>query len=195
MRWSQGAVSSTRLPIAVRLSIEPRGDAPLDRWPGFIDVWPRTISADAAQAISFVSMTGLDLSSPLSGAQFFTARLAFQIDVSDVQAALASGNPGFILVDTRSPEAWQQGRIPGARHIPRAELPTDLDPAVPVVTYCWGPGCNGATKAALALAERGFTVREMIGGIEYWIREGFAVNTESGPVTPTPDPLTVVCGC
>ncbi|WP_203992450.1 rhodanese-like domain-containing protein [Sphaerisporangium rufum] len=140
-------------------------------------------------------MTGLDLSSPLSGAQFFTARLAFQIDVSDVQAALASGNPGFILVDTRSPEAWQQGRIPGARHIPRAELPTDLDPAVPVVTYCWGPGCNGATKAALALAERGFTVREMIGGIEYWIREGFAVNTESGPVTPTPDPLTVVCGC
>ena len=50
-----------------------------------------------------------------------------------------------------------------------------VDPAVPVVTYCWGPGCNGATKAALALSQLGYRVREMIGGIEYWIREGHPV--------------------
>ena len=126
---------------------------------------------------------------------FFAARLAFQTDVADVHAALTTGSPGFVLVDTRSPAAWATGRIPGARHLPTATLPGDLDPAVPVVTYCWGPGCNGATRAALALAEAGFAVREMLGGIEYWTREGLPVETDAGVVTAEPDPLTVPCGC
>ena len=46
-----------------------------------------------------------------------------------------------------------------------------------LVTYCWGPGCNGATKAALELARLGRPVREMIGGYEYWQREGHPVIT------------------
>jgi hypothetical protein len=35
-----------------------------------------------------------------------------------------------------------------------------------VVTYCWGPGCNGngVTRAALVLARPGHPVRAMIGG-------------------------------
>jgi rhodanese-related sulfurtransferase len=132
-----------------------------------------------------------------NAAAFFAARLAFQTDVSDVQAALATGRPGFVLVDSRSTESWDQGHIPGAVHLPTADLATaDLDPDQPVVTYCWGPGCNGATRAALVLAERGFAVKEMIGGIEYWIREGFPVRTKEGDVGKHPDPLTAPsCGC
>jgi rhodanese-related sulfurtransferase len=123
---------------------------------------------------------------------FFEMRLEFQTDVSDVQKALSSGEPGFVLVDTRSAEAWRQGRIPGAIRLEGA----DLDPTVPVVTYCWGPGCNGATKAAAELSRRGFRVREMIGGIEYWIREGFPVRTDAGDELGKPDPLTALdCGC
>jgi rhodanese-related sulfurtransferase len=125
---------------------------------------------------------------------WFEARLAFQTDVSDVQAALAGGEPGFTLVDTRDLAAWRQGHIPGAVHLPRAMIPVRgdrvLDRARPVVAYCWGPGCDGATKAALELARRGYAVREMIGGIEYWIREGFTVQTADGPVTRPADPLT-----
>ena len=68
-------------------------------------------------------------------------------------------------------------------------------PALPVVTYCWGPGCNGATRAALALARLGYPVREMLGGIEYWTREGFPVETDAGLTSAEPDPLTVPCGC
>jgi rhodanese-related sulfurtransferase len=132
-----------------------------------------------------------------NAADFFAARLAFQTDVSDVQAALATGQPGFVLVDSRSTQSWDQGHIPGAVHLPTAELATaELDPDRPVVTYCWGPGCNGATRAALVLAERGFQVKEMIGGIEYWIREGFPVRTKEGDVGQEPDPLTAPsCGC
>jgi rhodanese-related sulfurtransferase len=130
---------------------------------------------------------------------FFASRLAFQTDVADVHAAFASGDPGFVLVDSRSTGAWAQGRIPGAVHLPTAEIPerasTLLDPGLPVVTYCWGPGCNGATRAALALARLGYPVREMLGGIEYWTREGFAVETGAGLTHADPDPLTTPCGC
>ncbi|MHA6625416.1 rhodanese-like domain-containing protein [Pseudonocardia sichuanensis] len=130
---------------------------------------------------------------------FFTARLAFQTDVADVHAALADDSPGFVLVDSRSRAAWAQGRIPGAVHLPTAEIgqraPALLDPAVPVVTYCWGPGCNGATRAALALTRLGYAVREMLGGIEYWAREGLPVATDDGLARGEPDPLTVPCGC
>src|SRR4051812_25951111 len=106
--------------------------------------------------------------------RFFADRLTYQTDVSDVRAA----RPGeFVLVDARGQNAWDQGHIPGAVHLPHADIPARaadvLDPAVPVVTYCWGPGCNGATRAALALARAGYTVREMLGGVEYWVREGF----------------------
>jgi rhodanese-related sulfurtransferase len=141
---------------------------------------------------------------PAEAASFFAARLTFQTDVSDVHAALESGRPGFVLVDSRGKDAWAQGRIHGAVHMPTAEIAdraTSLfDPAVPVVTYCWGPGCNGSTRAALALAQLGFRVKEMIGGIEYWIREGFSVDTDDGPVRRDADPLTapagsVICDC
>jgi rhodanese-related sulfurtransferase len=129
---------------------------------------------------------------------FFTARLTFQADVSDVQAALASGSPGFVLLDSRSESAWRQGHIPGAVHLPTADIPARaaglLDPGVPVITHCWGPGCDGATRAALALAQLGYQVKEMIGGIEYWIREGFAIATPGGPEQRPADPLTAPVG-
>jgi rhodanese-related sulfurtransferase len=125
---------------------------------------------------------------------FFTAKLAFQTDVSDVHA----GREDITLVDTRDLVAWRQGHIPGAVHLPRRMIPMRaakiLNTDKTVVVYCWGPGCDGATKAALALAERGYPVKEMIGGIEYWIREGFPVETADGIVTREPDPLTAPAG-
>jgi rhodanese-related sulfurtransferase len=130
---------------------------------------------------------------------FFSGHLTFQTDVADVRAALDHADPGLVLVDSRGTPAWRQGRIPGAVHLPTAEIPVRasrlLDPAVPLVTYCWGPGCNGATRAALAFAQLGYRVREMLGGVEYWIREGFPIETDMGTATVAPDPLTAPCGC
>ena len=140
---------------------------------------------------------------PDVAAAHLAARLAFETDVSDVSAALQAGEPGFVLLDSRSAEAWAQGHVPGAVHLPGREIPeradAELDRAVPVVAYCWGPGCNGATRAALALAQRGFAVREMLGGFEYWAREGLPVETADGVTRSPADPLTatagVTCGC
>ncbi|MFF4219591.1 rhodanese-like domain-containing protein [Streptomyces nondiastaticus] len=137
-------------------------------------------------------------------AAYFAARLAFHTDVADVHAALAAGAGDFVVVDSRSTEAWDQGHVPGAVHLPTAQIPRlarqFLDPAVPVVVHCWGPGCDGATRAALALARLGYRVKEMLGGIEYWIREGYAVETADGTRQLPPDPLTAPlgaddCGC
>ena len=142
---------------------------------------------------------------PAEAAAHFRAGLAFHTDVSDVAAALAAGgDPWFVLLDSRSTASWDQGHIPGAIPLPTALIPEQaerlLDKAVPVVTYCWGPGCNGAARAALALAELGYRVKEMLGGFEYWAREGFAYETWEGPARRTADPLTAPadtqdCGC
>ncbi|WP_336322441.1 rhodanese-like domain-containing protein [Streptomyces lavendofoliae] len=143
--------------------------------------------------------------SPASAAAYFAASLAFHADVSDVAAALtAGGEPGFVVLDSRSAASWDQGRVPGAVHLPTALVSERaeqlLDRSVPVVTYCWGPGCNGATRAALALAELGYQVKEMLGGFEYWVREGFPYETWEGLRTREADPLTAPvgtgdCGC
>ena len=142
---------------------------------------------------------------PAEAAAYFRAGLLFHADVSDVAAALAAdGDPGFVVLDSRSTESWDQGRIPGAVHLPTVLIPEQaeqlLDRSVPVVTYCWGPGCDGATRAALALAELGFQVKEMLGGFEYWAREGFAYETSEGAARRATDPLTAPvdaddCGC
>jgi rhodanese-related sulfurtransferase len=130
---------------------------------------------------------------------FFSARLTFQTDVADVHAALAARDPGFVLVDSRGGAGWRQGHLPGALHLPTAEIPARapalLERGTPVVTYCWGPGCNGATRAALAFARLGHPVREMLGGVEYWVREGLPLDTATGTVLAAPDPLTAPCGC
>jgi rhodanese-related sulfurtransferase len=108
------------------------------------------------------------------------------------------------VVDSRGAEAWDQGHIPGAVHLPTARIPQLaaqlLDPGRLVVVHCWGPGCDGATRAALALARLGYQVKEMLGGMEYWIREGLGYETADGPARRAPDPLTApvaadACGC
>ncbi|WP_426989222.1 rhodanese-like domain-containing protein [Pseudarthrobacter sp. Y6] len=113
---------------------------------------------------------------------YFGAKLRFEIDVMDVAENFPAG--GFVLVDTRRRASWDHGHIPGAVHLPTADIPSrapDLIPAgTDVVVYSWGPGCNGSTFAALAFAALGYRVREMIGGIEYWARNGHPVETASG---------------
>lgn len=115
----------------------------------------------------------------------FAGRLSFETDPSDVHAAVHAGDR-LVLIDTRGEVAWHQGRIPSAVHMPTATIAASAAASIPldmpVVVYCWGPGCNGATKAALQFARLGYSVREMIGGFEYWAREGLGTENDSGPI-------------
>jgi rhodanese-related sulfurtransferase len=131
----------------------------------------------------------------LSAAAFFAAKLAHETDPADLAAARAAGRAPLVL-DVRNHAAWEQGHLPQAQHVPLAQLAERIggfapDTETEVVVYCWGPGCNGSTRGALVLAELGYSnVKELIGGYEYWVREGFAVVGGAGRTRSAPDPLT-----
>jgi rhodanese-related sulfurtransferase len=133
----------------------------------------------------------------------FSSRLAFETDASDVHSAVEA-SAKFVLVDVRGQNSWDQGRAAGAIHMHHSEIatraPKEIPLDTPVVVYCWGPGCNGAHRGALNFATLGYQVKEMIGGFEYWAREGYPVVSETGPATREKDPLTVplnsiTCDC
>lgn len=125
---------------------------------------------------------------------YFTAKLAFETDPSDVYTAQKAGE-SFVLIDVRDDAAWAQGRIPGAIHMHYSEIaeraPVEIQKDIPVVVYCWSPGCNAGAKGAAAFAGLGYAVREMIGGYEYWVREGQPVENDEGPLPRTFDSLTM----
>ncbi len=56
-----------------------------------------------------------------------------------------------------------------------------LDPSKVYVVYCDGIGCNASTKGAYKLAHFGVTVKELLGGLDWWRRDGHPVQTGSDP--------------
>ena len=112
---------------------------------------------------------------PERARRHYEDKLAFETDPSDVWDAIQTGTVDFLIVDCRSEGNYTKTHIPGAISLPWHEITEervrDL-PDLPIVTYCWGPGCNASTKGAARLATYGRPVKELIGGLEYWIREG-----------------------
>lgn len=103
---------------------------------------------------------------------FFANKLRFETDPSDVYADMKNGVADFILADVRNRGAYARSHAVGAINLPQTDIDAETTAKFSkdklIVVYCWGPGCNGATKAAVKLSALGFQVKEMIGGIEYW---------------------------
>ncbi|WP_028534497.1 rhodanese-like domain-containing protein [Paludibacterium yongneupense] len=120
---------------------------------------------------------------------FYRAKLAYEIDSADVVESQRQGNAP-VLIDGRSPAAYAAETLPGAINLPRpfdaaivAQLPRDRL----LVAFCDGIGCNASTKTALKLAELGFDVKELMGGLDWWKRDGYATTATPGKA--------VECGC
>lgn len=109
----------------------------------------------------------------------FERLLQFETDCYDVHTALMRRLDGFVVLDVRSASAYAAGRVPGARHLPHARITSQtlegFHADTLFVVYCNGPHCNGADRAAIALARLGRPVKKMIGGITGWIAEGYAL--------------------
>jgi len=114
--------------------------------------------------------------------EHFLSRLAFETDISDLMFDLQKGRTDLTIIDTRSPKSFAECHIPGAINLPRINVQTtaDLPKDKVCVVYCWSPGCNGATKGAAKLSALGFRAKELIGGIEYWRKEGGEVEGTLG---------------
>ncbi len=115
--------------------------------------------------------------------EHYRRKLAFEIDAWDLERAREAGEK-VLVIDARSPEAFARGHIPGALNLPhRAMSPATtagLDRTALVVTYCDGIGCNASTRGALKMAELGFSVKELIGGLDWWSRDGHPVEAGCG---------------
>jgi rhodanese-related sulfurtransferase len=108
--------------------------------------------------------------------QHYRRKLEFEIDSWDLKVAREAGE-NITVIDARGPQAYAEEHIPGAINLPHGKmvpaLTQHLDKAnTLVVTYCDGIGCNASTKGALRMAELGFRTKELIGGIDWWKRDG-----------------------
>ena len=125
--------------------------------------------------------------------EFYRRKLTFEIDSWDLYESLEK-EIKIQVIDTRSPEAYNREHIPGAINLPHRQMSEEtvssLDKEVPCVSYCDGIGCNGSTKGALKLTELGFQVRELMGGLDWWKRDGYETHgSEARPGT------SVKCAC
>lgn len=95
--------------------------------------------------------------------------------------ALIDSVPGILVVDVRTIEEYEEGRLPGSRRIELGRLEAALDggelpedPSAPLLVYC-RTGRRSAEAAAL-LAGRGYTrVFDLEGGITEWSEAGLPV--------------------
>ena len=126
--------------------------------------------------------------SPEEAHRHFLSKLSVETDVADVRLDLQRGQDGFLLIDARGVQDFEECHIPSAINLPYRKITAESIAHLPkeklLVVYCWSPGCNSATKAALRLSALGFQVKEMLGGIEYWRREGGPVEGTLGEAAP-----------
>lgn len=128
----------------------------------------------------------------------FGNRLTFETDCSDVHASQQAGDIDYLLVDVRGEQAFATGHVPGAINIPQRRINAETMAHFPrdtlFVVYCAGPHCNGVHKAAVRLANLGFTVKEMLGGVTGWLDEGLSLVSGSGN-SVEPNGQGIACAC
>jgi len=114
----------------------------------------------------------------------FSDKLEHEMDAWDLQSALDNGER-VVVIDARSPQSYQAEHIPHAINIPHRTMNEEstrhLDRSALYAVYCDGIGCNASTKGALNLARLGFRVKELIGGLDWWKRDGYKTES-SAPV-------------
>jgi hydroxyacylglutathione hydrolase len=82
---------------------------------------------------------------------------------------LAKERSAFAVLDVRSPQEWQKGRVPGARHIFLPDLPGQLnsfDKERPLAVYC-DSGYRASIGASL-LQREGFDASVVPGSWQAW---------------------------
>ncbi|WP_328646175.1 rhodanese-like domain-containing protein [Amycolatopsis sp. NBC_00348] len=138
---------------------------------------------------------------PAEAVAYFSAELGFEVDPDDLARDLDAGRvEGYVVVETRAPEAFAQAHIPGAINLPYRDMTPEntahLDRDLVYVCYCESINCNAATKGALKLAELGFQVKRLSGGITSWIAAGYPVDkTDHQPGEAAQAAAGIRCAC
>ena len=88
---------------------------------------------------------------------------------------LQASDPATLFIDVREPNEWNLGHVPGAIHIPRGILESNIEAAAPrerrIVLYC--ASGNRSAFAADMLQQMGYRdVASMAEGFRGWVDAG-----------------------
>jgi rhodanese-related sulfurtransferase len=100
---------------------------------------------------------------------------------------------GAQLIDVRADHEWEAGHLPGATHLPLAELDeraSEIDKDRPVLLYCRGG--NRSTMAAAALAAAGYDAAKLDEGIVGWDDAGLPLAPDDGYVAESGEAAAVL---
>jgi glyoxylase-like metal-dependent hydrolase (beta-lactamase superfamily II) len=152
---------------------------------------PRLQKTDRAEFVAM--MQSLDLAAPthltealrtnMSGgktvAQMLSeaaARVPF-MSLEELKDRIGGNSRDLVVLDIREKDAFDAGRVPGARHLPRGQLELRVnaelpDPTVRILTCCeFG---KTSTLAAATLRELGYTRAVALdGGMKAWREAGY----------------------
>jgi glyoxylase-like metal-dependent hydrolase (beta-lactamase superfamily II) len=99
--------------------------------------------------------------------------------LEELAARIGSNSCDLVILDLREKDAFETGRVPGARHLPRGQLElrvnTELpDPTARILTYCeFG---KISTLAAATLRDLGFLrAAALDGGMAAWREAGYPI--------------------
>lgn len=135
---------------------------------------------------------------PESTANAMAAKLSHHTDAWDLSVDLANGIRELVVIDNRSSAKYLAGHIPGAISLSHRDMTperlAELTTERVYITYCDGIGCNASTKGAWKLARHGLRVKELLGGLDFWKRDGHPVASGDAPGSLVGD-MPDDCGC
>jgi rhodanese-related sulfurtransferase len=102
--------------------------------------------------------------------RYFKKRDSFE-PVSRTELLRRKKAGAAFVIDVRPPEEFAAGHIPGAVHLPLAELErrlAELPRDQEIVAYCRGPWCVMAFEAVARLRASGFQARRLQDGFPEW---------------------------
>jgi rhodanese-related sulfurtransferase len=129
----------------------------------------------------------LEFGAPAPGetAAIMEDKLRFHTDSWDLSVDLKAALSDIVVIDARSRDAYAVGHVPDAVSFPHREMNAEttayLDRSKVYVVYCDGIGCNASTKGAYKLARLGFRAKELLGGLDWWRRDGHPVTASREP--------------
>ena len=104
-----------------------------------------------------------------------------RVEETDAFGALKLLEQGYKVLDVREPEEYQQGSVPGALHIPRGILESNIENHIPDYEQPLIVMCASGVRSVFAtetLNQMGYTtVVSMDGGFNQWKQSGFDCET------------------
>lgn len=109
--------------------------------------------------------------------------MAYETDYWDVHASRGHAQ-GFVLLDARTPQSFEEGHVPGAVSLPHGKRSTSgIWPRTPPTRSSSSTATDRTVTALIARRHAwrlGRPVKKMIGGVEGWKDEGFRLVTADG---------------